>query len=129
MKVTEHTDEIALDIISGENYTSIAKKYSISTKTIYRLRQSDEFQTLLREQKKKCFESALSKASYLSNLAIDELKNIISSIDSNAQSKIQACKVILELAKNNYEFENIEQRIEELEKMVRGELHDKIHLE
>ena len=66
LKNQKHTEEIALDIISGESFTTIATKYNLSTKTIYRLRQSDEFQALLKEQKKKCFESALNQASYLS---------------------------------------------------------------
>lgn len=121
MKSQKHTEEIALDIISGESFTTIAKKYNLSTKTIYRLRQSDEFQTLLKEQKKKCFESALSQASYLSSLAIKELKNIILDDKASTQNKIQACKIVLDLAKNNYEYENIEQRIEELEKITKGE--------
>lgn len=119
LKNQKHTEEIALDIISGESFTTIAKKYNLSTKTIYRLRQSDEFQTLLREQKKKCFESALNQASYLSSLAIRELKNIILDATASAQNKIQACKAVLDLAKNNYEYENIEERIEELEKLVK----------
>ena len=119
LKNQKHTEEIALDIISGESFTTIAKKYNLSTKTIYRLRQSDEFQTLLKEQKKKCFESALNQASYLSSLAIKELKNIILDDKASAQNKIQACKAVLDLAKNNYEYENIEERIEELEKLVK----------
>ena len=119
MKVSENIEKIAFDIISGDSFTDIAKRYQLSTKTIYRLRQSEKFQAMLKEQKKKCFESALNQASYLSNVVINELKNIITDKNSNAQSKIQACKVVLELAKNNYEYENIEQRICELEKTVK----------
>ena len=119
LKVSENIEKIAFDIISGDSFTDIAKRYQLSTKTIYRLRQSEKFQAMLKEQKKKCFESALNQASYLSNVVINELKNIITDKNSNAQSKIQACKVVLELAKNNYEYENIEQRICELEKTVK----------
>ena len=119
LKNQKHIEEIALEIISGENFTAIAKKYKISTKTIYRLRQSDEFQTLLKEQKKKCFETTLNQASYLSSIAIRELKNIILDDKASAQNKIQACKAVLDLAKNNYEYENIEVRIDELEKLVK----------
>lgn len=120
MKTKENIEEIALDILKGKSYTDIANKFNISTKTIYRLRQSENFQKILTSQKKRIFETVLSKASYLSNLALDELKNIISESSSNAQSKIQACKIILELAKNDYEFENIEQRIEQLEKLAKA---------
>lgn len=119
MKISEHIDEITLEIMNGNSFTDIAKKYNLSTKTIYRLRKSEEFQTLLKDQKKRCFESALNQASYLSSLAIKELKNIILDDKTSAQNKIQACKAVLELAKNNYEYENIEQRIEELEKLVK----------
>ena len=119
LKVSENIEKIAFDIISGDSFTDIAKRYKLSTKTIYRLRQSEEFQAMLKKQKKKCFESALNQASYLSNLAIEELKNIITDNNSNAQSKIQACKVVLELAKNNYEYEQVEERINELEKAVK----------
>ena len=121
LKVSEHKDEIALDIISGDNFTDIAEKYKLSVKTIYRLRQSEEFQILLKKQKKKCFESALNQASFLSSIAVKELKNIMLDKNTSAQNKIQACKIILDLAKNNYEYENIEQRIKELETMVKGE--------
>ena len=112
-------EQIAFDVLEGIKFSDIAGKYGISTRTLLRLRQSDEFQTVLKAHKKQSFESALGKASYLSNLAIEELKNIITDNDSNAQSKIQACKVVLELAKNNYEYENIEQRICELERTVK----------
>ncbi len=115
----EHIDEIALDVLGSSSLACIADKYGISVRTLFRLRQTEEFKKALAEHKKQSFESALGKASYLSNLAIEELKNIITDKDSNAQSKIQACKVVLELAKNNYEYENIEQRICELEKTVK----------
>ena len=119
LKISEHFDEITLDIMNGSSFTDIAKKYKLSTKTIYRLRKSEEFQARLKEQKKRCFESALNQASYLSSLAVGELKNILLNKEVSAQNKIQACKTILELAKNNYEYENIEERIEELENLIK----------
>lgn len=122
LKIEKYTEEIALEIISGETYTKIVQKYNLATKTIYRLRQSSEFQSLLMAQKKKCFEAALNQASYLSTIAVKELKRIILDEETSAQNKIQACKTILELAKNNYEYENVEQRIESLEKMIKGGL-------
>ena len=112
-------EQIALNVLEGIKFSNIADKYGISTRTLLRLRQTDEFQTILKAHKKQSFESALGKASYLSNLAVEELKNIITDNDSNPQSKIQACKVVLELAKNNYEYEHIEGRIEQLEKAVK----------
>ena len=121
MKTSEHIEEITLDIMNGDSFTNIAKRYGLSTKTIYRLRNSEEFQAAIKEQKKKCFEAALNQASYLSSIAVNQLKNIILDKNTSAQNKIQACKTILELAKNNYEYENIEQRVEELEKLVKGE--------
>ncbi len=113
-------EQIAENILEGIKFSDVAKEAGISTRTLLRIRQTDEFQAVLKAHKKQSFESALGKASYLSNVAINELKNIITDKDSNAQSKIQACKVILELAKNNYETENIAQRIEQLEVQLRG---------
>ena len=111
-------EQIAFEVLAGTKFSDVAKKYKISTRTLLRLRQTEEFKEVLKAHKKQSFESALGKASFLSNLAIDELKNIITDKDSNSQSKIQACKVILELAKNNYEIENIEERIEKIEKLA-----------
>ena len=112
-------EQIAFDVLEGMKFSDIADKYGISTRTLLRLRHSEEFQTILKTHKKQCYEFTLSKASYLSNIAINELKNIITNSDSNTQSKIQACKIILELAKNSYEYENIEQRICEIEKTIK----------
>ena len=119
MKSKYNIEQIALNVLEGAKLSDIASKFGISARTLLRIRQTDEFQIALKEHKKQSFQSALGKASYLSNIAIEELKNIITDKDSNAQSKKQACKVILELAKNNYEVENIEQRICELEKTIK----------
>ena len=113
-------EQIASEILAGRKYSAIAKDYGISTRTLLRLRQSEEFKNIIKLEKKQSFESAVGKASFYSNLAIDELKHIITSKDSNTQSKIQACKVVLELAKSHYETENIAQRIENIENIIGG---------
>ena len=112
-------EKISVDILSGMSFEDVAKCNNISTRTLLRIRQTEDFKNNMKVLKKVCFETAINKASYLSNKAMDALENIVTNNDSNAQSKIQACKVILELAKNNYEYEYIEERINELEKAVK----------
>jgi hypothetical protein len=93
-----------------------AKKAGISESTLLRWLKLDEFKEEYRTAKKELVNLAISQLQQSAGKAVKVLLEIAEDDESPSSSRVSAAKTILEISIKAVELEDIEKRIEELEK-------------
>ena len=92
------------------------KKARISRTTFYAWMREDSFRAELKRQRDEMIKDALDRLKSAISKATTELVKLTGSIKE--ETRRLACKDIIEYALKSIEFENIEQRLEKVEKVI-----------
>jgi len=116
---TKQTALIAA-LISGERVEQAAKTASISPRTAYRWQKEPSFQDALKEAQGQAFEKKLAVLKDGIGAALAALARNMGE-RSPAGVQVRAAQVWLETAIELYKMEAIEERLAELEHLLKGE--------
>jgi hypothetical protein len=97
-----------------------AKKVGIGTATLWRWTQEDDFKELYRAAKKQAMSQAIGNLQQSCGEAVETLRTIMNDEASPAPSRVTAAKTILEMSMKAIETEDIEGRLEELERLQKA---------
>lgn len=117
--LTYRQEKAIMLLLKNKKMEEVAQELGISTKTLYRWLKQDAFKERFAEVRQELFNEALNSLKTLTKQAIDTLDDILRN-GTKETSRVTASKTVLELALRLKEVEELEQRVEELEKIVEG---------
>jgi len=104
------------------NHTSVAKAVDaagIGEVTIYRWLKNDGFNSAYRDARRQVVQQGIVKIQKSIAAAVDTLTAIMEDNEAPASSRVSAAKTIIEIGIRATEMEQLEERIEDLEKIVK----------
>jgi hypothetical protein len=114
-------EQIAVHVLTCSTYAEAAKAAGVSNATLYRLRQTPEFQETVRQVKNQMFAEAFQKSQGYALSAIEALKRIMDNNTATDSARVSAARTLLEMSLNASEQEMILDRIAELERRLSDE--------
>ncbi|MDR1330214.1 MAG: hypothetical protein LBK23_11500 [Oscillospiraceae bacterium] len=114
-------EHIAVCVLTCSTYAEAAKAAGISNATLYRLRQTPEFQEVLRKVKNQMYSEAFQKSQGYALGTVEALKRIMDTTTATDSARVSAARTLLEMSINAAEQELILDRISELEKRLADE--------
>jgi transposase-like protein len=117
--LTHKQEKAIMLLLQNKKIEEVAQELGISTKTLYRWLKQDVFKKRFAEVRQELFNEALDSLKTLTKQAIDTLDDILRN-GTKETSRVTASKTVLELALRLKEVEELERRVEELEKIVEG---------
>jgi len=109
-------EAIAVHVLTCSTYAQAAKAAGISNSALYRLRQTFEFQEILRQVKNQMYSEAFTKSQGYALGAVEALKGIMDNPRATDSARVSAARTLLEMGLNAGEQEMILDRITELER-------------
>ena len=109
-------------IVALLNHTSVAKASDaagIGEVTIYRWLKDDGFNSAYRDARRQVVQQGIVKIQKSIAAAVDTLTAIMEDNEAPASSRVSAAKTIIEIGIRATEMEQLEERIEDLEKIVK----------
>ena len=113
-------ESLIIALLSSPDLQTAAAKTGIGETTAWRwLREDEEFQAKYKAAKKQALSVAIAQLQQAASEAVQTLRDVAADTSSPASSRVSAAKSILELAMKASEIEDIEQRLAELEALIK----------
>lgn len=105
-------------LMSSPSIEEAAKSVGIGKQTLWRWLQDEEFKKAFKQAKRDAVSQSIAQLQASTSKAVKTLTDVMDDAESPASSKIQAAKTVLEFAYKGIELEDLEERIEELERLA-----------
>ena len=106
-------------LLTTSSVKDAAKKAKVSLATMHRWMSLDEFLATYRTYKSRLVTQAMTRIQSATSKAVDSLIEIVESKKTSPQTRLTACKAILNFSLKAVENEQILARLEALEKATR----------
>ena len=103
-------------IIASPSIEEASRRSSVSRATLHKWLKNDAFKAELRSKRDVVVNSALNTLKSAASQAVDELIELIKA--PRAEVRLSASKCIIEYVLKSREIENIEQRLEKVERVI-----------
>lgn len=110
-------EKIALDMLLCRTLREVAEKNGITERTLWRIRNTDEFQRILTEARAKAFEGVFDVVCAAAPESAMQLIEIMRDPKAPASARVSASRSILDFAKGYYDQTEILERILALENL------------
>jgi len=117
-KFTRRMEVAIVGLLTQSTMDDAAKHAGVSTPTLWRWMQEPRFQTEYRKARRQAMGQAAAQLQQASSIAVKALKDIIQDSDITASARVTAARTVLEIGLKAIEIEDIESRVEELERMA-----------
>jgi len=115
-KKSRKKEMAVIALLTEPSIPKAAARVGISEATLWRWMQDDDFQELYREAKRRAVGQAIARIQQATTLAVDTLEAVMTNKKAPAMAKVLAAKTVLETAIKAVEIEELEARIEALER-------------
>lgn len=110
-------EKLALALLEAPTVAEAARRVGIAERTAFVWLKDPEFQEVFSEVKRRFIALALSRLEGVTDEAIQTLREIMTT-GQGESPRVQAARAILEMVLKLYEYEELEERIARLEKVV-----------
>ena len=93
-----------------------ATALGISTVTLWRAMQKPEFAEAFRKARREAFSQSVARLQHASNAAVGTLLRVMTDREAPAASRVRAADVVLQTALRGIEMEDLEARLDRLER-------------
>jgi uncharacterized protein YggE len=108
-------------LLTMPTITEAAKRAGVGERTVYRWLQDDPaFQQAYREARRAAVQQAIAHIQRVTSTAVKTLEAVMRDLDAPSSSRVSAARVVLEMALKGVELEDLEARIDALERTVQG---------
>ena len=115
-KITRKQELAIAALVSEPSIGRAAEKVGIAKKTLWRWLQTDAFRTAFRKTKMELVRHAMAQIQAAMSEATETLRQVMVDMDATPSARVSAAKAVLDLGLKAREIENLEVRIEKLEK-------------
>lgn len=118
-KRSRKEDLAVIALLSEPTIGKAAKRVGVSEATLWRWMQDESFQELYREARNKAVGQAIARLQQATTKAVNTLEAVISDSKAPANVKVNAARIIIETALRAIEIEDIQARLDRLERKAR----------
>lgn len=115
-------EKAILGLLTQPTLSKAAEFAGVAESTLLRWLQIEEFAERYSWAKREALKQAMAQLQQASAEAVMALREVCSDQDVNPAARVSAARTILEMAVKTYETEEIETRLDELERDSRAEL-------
>jgi DNA-binding MurR/RpiR family transcriptional regulator len=110
-------------LLTAPTIADAADAASISEPTLWRWLQREDFQTAYRQARREAVSQAVAYLQRVASDAVDTLRAVMQDSQKPASARVSAARAVLDLAIRGVEIEDLEARIQALERCLayRGE--------
>jgi hypothetical protein len=117
-KLSRKKDQAVMALITEPTIKAAAQKVGITTPTLHKWLKLSEFKAAYREARREAVTVAIARLQQAAAEAVEALRAIMNDTSKPASARVSAARSILELAIKAIEIEDLEVRIEELERVM-----------
>jgi hypothetical protein len=117
-KFPRRMETAIVGLLTQATLEEAAKHAGISTPTLWRWLQEPSFQTEYRKARRQAMGQAAAQLQQVSSVAVKALKEVIQDSGVTASARVTAARTVLEIGLKAIELEELESRVEELERMA-----------
>ena len=121
-KIGHRWEKAITGLLTQPTLLKAAEFAGIAENTLLRWLQIEEFAERYSWAKREALKQAMAQLQQASAEAVRALREVCSDQDVNPAARVSAARTILEMAVKTYETEEIETRLDELERESRAEL-------
>lgn len=111
-------------LLSETTLEGAAAKAGISYPTLYRMMKEEAFRSACRDVQRDAMTQAMARLRVNAIKAVDTLESVMSNPGPRARAQVAAARAYLEYAFRVHELDDLQERIERLERQARGESDD-----
>jgi hypothetical protein len=115
-KLSRKKEQTIAALLSQPSIGSAAKKVGIGEKTLFRWIQLDEFKQAYKNARRQVVDQTIAQIQSVMSEAVQTLLNIMSDGTAPASAKVSAARALLDIGFKVVEIEDLESRIEKIEK-------------
>lgn len=117
-KWSRKKDQAIVALLTEPTITTAAEKAGITPRTLYKWLQTSEFKSAYMQAKREAVSVAITRLQQAAMEAVDTLRMVMNDVNSPASVRVSAARTILEMSIKAMEMEDLEVRIEELERLI-----------
>ncbi len=104
-----------LAILAGKTFEAVAAEVGVNSSTVRRWRKEPEFQAAMDTERRRLVSSATDKLRLAGIVAVDALRDVLTSADAPAAVKVQAASAVLSHLIRAVETDDLFARLDALE--------------
>ena len=117
-KLSRKKDQAVMALITEPTMKAAADKIGITPRTLYKWLKMPEFRSAYMAAKREAVSVAITRLQQAATEAVETLRAIMNDPKKPASARVAAARSILEMAIKATEIEDLEIRIEELERLI-----------
>jgi hypothetical protein len=115
-KLSRKKEQAIAALLSQPSIGGAAKKAGIGEKTLFRWLQLDEFKRTYKTARRQVIDQTIAQIQSVMSKEVQTLLNVMSDSAAPASSKVSAARALLDIGFKVVEIEDLESRIEKIEK-------------
>jgi hypothetical protein len=117
-KLPRKKQEAVAALIESPSIPAAAKAIGIGETTLKRWLRLHEFQVVYRDARRQIVSQAVARLQDTMGAALDTLQMVMHDLDAPPAARVTSARIILELGVKAVQFEELEQRIRTLERII-----------
>jgi hypothetical protein len=117
-KLTRKQEVAIAALLTAPTIADAADTASISEPTLWRWLQREDFQTAYRQARREAVSQAVAYLQRVAGEAVDTLRAVMQDAQKPASARVSAARAVLDLAIRGVELEDLEARIQTLERCL-----------
>jgi len=117
-KYPRKKDQAILALLTHPTIAEAADTAGVSEVTLWRWLKDQDFQQSYREATHQIVQQAISRLQQVSGEAVDVLREVMTDNTKPPSSRVAAARIVLDITLRSVELEDLEGRIEALEKKI-----------
>lgn len=117
-KLSRKKEQAIATLLSQPSIGGAAKKIGIAEKTLFRWLQLDGFQLAYKNARRQVVQQAIAQIQSVMSEAVQTLLDVMSNPVAPASAKVSAARALLDIGFKVVEIEDLESRIEKIEKTL-----------
>lgn len=126
-KFTRKQEQAIIGLLTCHTIAEAARVAGIGEVTLWRWLQLPDFSERYRAARKQAVSQAVARLQQNAALAVDTLRDIMQDTESKDTARVAAAKTVLEMAFKAVEIEDLQAKMEELERIVSERVEDRKH--
>jgi hypothetical protein len=115
-KLSRKKEQAIAALLSQPSIGGAAKQVGIGEKTLFRWLQLDDFQRAYKNARRQVIDQTITQIQSVMSKAVQTLLNVMSDVAAPASAKVSAARALLDIGFKVVEIEDLESRIEKIEK-------------
>lgn len=117
--LTPRQERAILELLSRSTIEEAAKAAGVNKTTLWRWFQLEEFHTAYMKARRESVKQAFARLQRATSEAVNTLSDVMKSATSYPAARVSAAKAILEFALKAVELEDLAERVNELEQLMK----------